>query len=342
MSPTHHAARIEDRLHGLLEARLVARGWTPHLTPYVGYGGAGWVRVLARVLLAPPRTPREARPERRGWRRFTSVSADGIEVTVQVGEATHVVTSGRDGYVDVRLPCDLPPGWGSVELSVGDTPPVTAPVRIVGDGTTYGILSDVDDTVIVTMLPKPLLAFRNAFLVHESARRPVPGMAALYADVLAAHPDAAVVYLSTGAWNTAGALGDFLDRNGYPPGPLLLTDWGPTAEGWFRSGRAHKHAQLERLFADLPQVRWLLVGDDGQHDPTIYAEAAQAHPDRVRAIAIRQLSVGEQLAHHGLPTGPDALTDAATEGGTPAVWAPDGAGLRAALEDRGLLRRGSP
>ncbi|MCD4533100.1 DUF2183 domain-containing protein [Nocardioides sp. cx-169] len=339
MSPTHRAARIEDGIHAVVERRLTARGWSPHLTPYVGYGAPGWVRVLARVLLAPPGTPRDERPERRGWRRFTTVSAEGIDVRVRLGEETHVVTSGRDGYVDVRLPADLPAGWATAQLSVGDTAPVETRLRIVGPETTYGVVSDVDDTVIVTMLPRPLVAFRNAFLVRESARTPVPGMAGLYADIVRAHPDVVFCYLSTGAWNTAAALGDFLARHGYPPGPLLLTDWGPTSTGWFRSGPAHKHAQLERLFADLPQVRWLLVGDDGQHDPTIYAEAAVAHPDRVRAIAIRQLSIGEQLAHHGVPTGPDPLTSAATEGGTPAVWAPDGSGLAAALRRRNLLPR---
>ena len=192
------------------------------------------------------------------------------------------------------------------------------------------------------MLPRPLLAFRNAFLVRETDRRPVPGMAGLYADIVAAHPDVLVVYLSTGAWNTAAALLGFLARHGYPPGPLLLTDWGPTDEGWFRSGQAHKRAQLSRLFADFPDVRWLLVGDDGQHDPTLYAEAAAAHPDRVRAIAIRQLSVTEQVAQHGTPTGPDPLAndDRVSSGdGVPTVWAPDGDGLRDALVARGLLPR---
>jgi len=42
-----------------------------------------------------------------------------------------------------------------------------------------------------------------------------------------AHPNAPVFYLSTGAWNVAPALTRFLSRNLYPPGPLLLTDWGP-------------------------------------------------------------------------------------------------------------------
>ena len=63
----------------------------------------------------------------------------------------------------------------------------------------------------------------------------------------AEHPDAPVIYLSTGAWNTSPWLTRFLRRNGYPDGPMLLTDWGPTNTGWFRSGQDHKHAQLHRL-----------------------------------------------------------------------------------------------
>lgn len=50
-------------------------------------------------------------------------------------------------------------------------------------------------------------------------------------------------------------------------GPLLLTDWGPTNTGWFRSGQDHKRACLDRLAKDFPKIKWLLIGDDGQHDP---------------------------------------------------------------------------
>ncbi|MFA6298457.1 MAG: phosphatase domain-containing protein [Nocardioides sp.] len=343
MDQPHRAARVEERIHALVERRLHAQGWTPRVVPYVGYGGSGWVRVLARVLLMPPGSPRSVRTDGRGWRRFVSASASGVPVTVTVGGHTHVVPSTRDGYVDVRLEVAdaLEPGWTHALLSVADAEPVEAPLRIVGPATTLGLLSDVDDTVIVTMLPRPLVAFRNAFLVREIDRRPVPGMAALYADVAAAHPDVLVVYLSTGAWNTAAALNGFLARHGYPPGPLLLTDWGPTDDGWFRSGPDHKRAQLAHLFADFPGLRWLLVGDDGQHDPSLYAEAAAAFPDQVLAIAIRQLSVTEQLAQHGSLVGPDPTTEPAADTGaerrTPQVWAPDGQALAAALRVHGIL-----
>jgi phosphatidate phosphatase APP1 len=197
------------------------------------------------------------------------------------------------------------------------------------------MVSDIDDTVIVTMLPQPLVAFRNAFLLRESARTPVPGMAELYADVAAAHPEVFVVYLSTGAWNTAGALARFLRRHGFPRGPLLLTDWGPTTTGWFRSGAEHKRAQLLRLLDDLPELDWLLVGDDGQHDPTIYAELAAAEPERIVAIAIRELSIGEQVVGHGTPVARDDSTTG--PGADLEVRAPDGFALRAALRERGVL-----
>jgi phosphatidate phosphatase APP1 len=313
---------------------LRGRGWVPRVLPLTGYGADGWVRVLARVLLAPPGTPREAL-DARGWRHFLTPSASGVPVTVRLGETTHVVTTDYDGYVDVRLPGDLPPGWQSATLTVGDRRPVEAPLRVVGPETRLGLLSDIDDTVIVTMLPRPLVAFRNAFLVRGSDRVAVPGMADVYREVVAAHPDAFVVYLSTGAWNTAGTLVGFLARHGYPRGPLLLTDWGPTPDAWFRSGQEHKRRQLARLFEELPQLRWLLVGDDGQHDPSLYAEAARHHPGRVAAVAIRQLSSAEQVVGHGTPRARDAASPG--EAGPPFVTGPDGAALRAGLRGSGVL-----
>jgi phosphatidate phosphatase APP1 len=336
-SRPHRAARVEARLHAALERRLRARGWTPRVVPYVGYGADGWVRVLARVLVTPQGWRPEGDDDDRGWRRFLCAPAGDVPVTVELGEDTHVVTSVRDGYVDVRLDSDLPPGWQTARLHVGSGEPVDAPVRIVAPGVQTGLVSDIDDTVMVTMLPRPLVALRNAFLVRERARRPVPGMASLYAALRDAHPDLFVVYLSTGAWNTAAALSGFLARHGYPPGPLLLTDWGPTQTGWFRSGQQHKREQLRRLFEELPEVRWLLVGDDGQHDPVVYAEAAAAAPDRVLAVAIRQLSATEQLASHGTPVPKRGQAAGAAVSPQAPVTATDGFGLRGLLHERDLV-----
>jgi phosphatidate phosphatase APP1 len=172
-------------------------------------------------------------------------------------------------------------------------------------------------------------------VVNEHARATTPGMPVLYERLTSKNPGAPTIYLSTGAWNVAPTLTRFLSRNLYPAGALLLTDWGPTADRWFRSGREHKRIMLERLAEEFPQIKWLLFGDDGQHDEAIYGNFLSQHPENVAAVCIRQLSPGEAvLAGSTLRD-----TDKAPSSGSsvPWVYAPDGAGLADKLEGIGLL-----
>lgn len=328
----HWLARLEDAWHGWRERRGRRRGLVPTIVPFTGYGNPEWVRVLGRVVLARQEVSQTDRFTRiRGWRSFLSIPVSGAEVEVVAGDARATIRSDRGGVVDVSIAADLAPGWGTIQLGIGGDE-VEAPVFIVDEGHGFGIVSDIDDTVMVTALPRPLLAAWNTFVLDEHARRPVAGMAVLYTRLLHAHPGTPVVYLSTGAWNVAPALTRFLERNLYPRGSLLLTDWGPTHDRWFRNGPEHKARNLERLAAEFPAMSWLLVGDDGQHDERIYGDFATAHPQNVTAVAIRRLTPGEAVLAGGRTEA--ALHDA---DGTPWVYADDGAGLMAHLEELGLL-----
>lgn len=335
-SRPHVAGLVEDGWNLALAGVLARRGWRHRVVAHTGYGNGDFVRILARVTLAPPShdpAAGDALLQRRGWRNFVSAEALDVPVTVTIAGAEHSVRTDRSGNVDARLPNPgLPPGWAEATLRAGDSPPVTARVRVIGDDVEFGIVSDIDDTVLSTYLPRPLLAAYNTFVAREEARRPVRGMADLYSRLLADRPGAPTVYVSTGAWNTAPALRRFLSRYGLPEGPLLLTDWGPTNTGWFRSGRAHKRACLESLAADFPRIRWVLVGDDGQHDPAIYADFAATHPDRVRAIAIRELPMTEQVLSHGTP---GTLSD----GRATQLTVPEVRGENGDVIARGLLAR---
>ncbi len=225
-------------------------------------------------------------------------------------------------------------GWSDVVLSAEGADDIRAPIAVVDPSAITGLVSDVDDTVMVTTLPRAVLAAWNTFVLNEHARRPVPGMAVLYERWTQANPGAPVIYLSTGAWNVAPTLTRFLDRHLYPKGPLLLTDWGPTRDGWFRNGRAHKRASLERLAREFPGVRWLLVGDDGQHDPDIYSDFARHHHESVAGVAIRHLSPTEQVLASGLPV---PMDQAKAVPGTTWVTGTDGAALSQRLSQAHLL-----
>ncbi|WP_353055433.1 phosphatase domain-containing protein [Leucobacter sp. CX328] len=336
------AARLEDRIHGFREKRAVSRGKTPSVIPYIGYGSTEWVRVLGRVLYLKPDTREHTRfrpdvaaiSRVRGWRTFTSLAVPFQRVQVLIdGEPVGEVFADRGGVIDSIVPVSLTPGWHTVTLQTDAAEAAHAPVNILDPNATLGVISDVDDTILMTTLPKPLVAAWNSFVLDEHARTAIPGMPVMLDHFTAAHPGAPVIYLSTGAWNAAPALSRFLERNLYPMGPLLLTDWGPTHDRWFRSGKEHKRRELRRITKEFPGVKWLLIGDDGQHDETHYHEFATEHPESVAAVAIRQLSVGEAV----LAGGRSKARLHRNTSGVPWVYGPDGATLREELKNIGLL-----
>ena len=208
-----------------------------------------------------------------------------------------------------------------------------APVFIVEKDVRFGIISDIDDTVLNTVMPRPFVAAWNSFVADQHARLATPGMPVLLDHLASAHPGAPVVYLSTGAWNVAPALSRFFTRHLYPMGPMLLTDWGPTHDRWFRSGSAHKRKELNRLIGEFPDIRWLLIGDDGQEDENIYYDISKRHPEHIAAVAIRQLSTGEAV----LAGGRSKAQKHSRVSGVPWVYGPDGADLRMQLVELGLL-----
>jgi phosphatidate phosphatase APP1 len=331
----HRAARVEDAWRAVVSRFQKGRGWRPRVEPFTGYGGTRRVRVLGRVLLASPAYDPATSADRRGWRYFFTAPAPREEVRVHVGDVTVDVVSDRGGYLDVVLDVALAPGWHDVTFRPASGAVATGRVLVVADGRRLGVVSDIDDTTMVTAVPRPLLAAWNTFVRHSSARVPVPGMPVLYQGIAAAHPGTPFVYVSTGAWNTAANLQRFLARHAYPAGPLLLTDWGPTNTGWFRSGQDHKNTSIDRLVRELPDVDWLLVGDDGQHDPEIYTRAARLYPDRVAAVAIRQLTPAQQVLAHGspLPTPADDAGLPDREAPVPSAQGTDGAALARSLAE---------
>lgn len=317
-------ARAERAYHAFRARRARKRGKLPTIVPFPGYGGTGWVRVLGRVLIVTPRR-RTASGEFasvRGWRSFLGIPVSEALVTVRIGEHVHEVRADKGGVIDLKLPAELDSGWQNIEMSVEGTPPITARVYIVPEDVRFGVISDVDDTVMVTALPRPFVAAWNSFVVDEHARIPVPGMGVLLDHLVRTHAGSPVIYLSTGAWNIAPALSRFLTRHLFPQGAMLLTDWGPTHDRWFRSGPEHKRTNLARLAEEFPQISWLLIGDDGQHDESIYSHFADEHPDNVTAVAIRRLSPAEAV----LAGGRTVVSE--HRGSTiPWVTASDGAGL---------------
>ncbi|MFD2675466.1 App1 family protein [Gulosibacter bifidus] len=346
-----NAFRVEDRYKAIRLRGALKRGEISEVEAYTGYGTTESVRVLGRVQMLPHAVRRAGRrrftvlpiggPRRReksvrGWRSFVRVTVPYAKVKVFIGDQVHEITADRGGVIDAVLPASLTPGWQQVTFESADQQRTVARVFITEPKQQVGIVSDIDDTVMVTSLPRPLLAAWNTFVLDEHARAAVPGMNVLYQRLTDKFggDTTPIVYLSTGSWNVAPTLSRFLGRNMFPFGPLLLTDWGPVPQRIFRSGTEHKRQNLRRLAQEFPNMKWLLIGDDGQHDEQIYGEFAAEFPDSVLAVAIRQLSNTESVLAGGRAS---SWVKWHATSAVPWVHAPNGAELVQELARIGIL-----
>ena len=324
--------RVKTRVNRSLSQRARGRGWTTAALGYPGYAAQGRARVQGRLLLAPAGTDPNARLDIPVWRRLLTLEQPHGEIDVSLGGTRVRARADEAGLIDLTVPVALPPGRTAALLHADGRPPVPAPVHVAAAEATRGIVCDIDDTVWITGIRHPLRAAWRTFAGNGSTRRPVAGMAALLTGLVEGAPHAPVVYLSNGPWNLAGTITDFLERNGFPAGALLLTDWGISPRAWFRSGQAHKRGSLERLADDQPGVDWVLIGDDGEHDPEIYGDFARAHPQQVAAIALRT----------NAPLGTAAPETKERVGSIPVVRAGDGRALADQLRRLGVLSVGRP
>ncbi|GAA3224267.1 App1 family protein [Pseudonocardia petroleophila] len=308
---TYALLRLEDVVEaGIATGAKLGGHRHPVIIPFIGHGTTARARVGARLVLGrnavEPQAPAvlvgDATPSPRSRRatlrvslaRFLTVEVPRTEVTIHAPGGDVVVRTDRDGYVDHEL--DLTgarPGWLEIALSGPDGSTATARVLLVDPAVDVGVISDVDDTILHTGLTRGLDFLKATLLTDVEERTPLPGAAALYRALVTkpGKPERPVFYVSTSPWNLHEMLLQFVSMRGFPLGPLLLTDWGPSHTGLFRIGaQAHKPALVRRLLDEHPQLRLVLIGDSGQEDPEIYADIARECPDRVAAIYIRRVT----------------------------------------------------
>lgn len=311
--------RADNRVDAL-RARLRKRlgySYAPLLiTPYRTYGTADEIFVAGRVM--ENRGELEPQDDDTLWdnleamyRRFASREAPGVRLAAHYATVRAQTVSDAEGYYQTkfRLPAALTPpaGWIKVRMEAENAAdyaqtiaPAEADVLIPPATAQYGVISDIDDTVVVTHAPHLLKMARMVFLNNARTRMPFPGVASFYQALqrgAGGQDQNPIFFVSSSAWNLYDLLVDFMELNQIPAGPLLLTDYGANQSGFLFSGHAtHKLEQITRILTTYPQLPFILIGDSGQRDPEIYQQVVRAFPERILTIYIRDVSQAKRDA----------------------------------------------
>ena len=276
-----------------------------HIMGYRGFGGGGRVLVLGRVLqneglaLADP-AHSKVRNLLAMLKRLESDPLPLARVRVSAPGGTHELVADDEGFVRGWIEMDTGDrsGWSSLRLDLADPPggipaSVDAPVLVPPASASFGVISDMDDTVLQSHVTDFLRAARMVLLENARTRLPFAGVAAFYRALEEGHSGGAgnpIFYVSSSPWNLYDVIAEFLEAQQIPRGPLLLRDWDIGAS-MFRNA-AYKSGVIREILATYPLRRFILIGDSAQEDPEIYADIVATHPGRILAVYIRNASLG--------------------------------------------------
>lgn len=275
-----------------------------HATPT-----ADGVSVKGRVLLA--RNIREPSPDDsrltnlfQMLRRWATPERPRSRVRLSLGGNPVEQIADGEGYFDIHIPPgDCQKDTLLVELPDSEvSPPATHKLYDVGDSFDHLVISDIDDTVLITHATRTLRLLATTMLGNALTRQLFPGTPELY-QALRNGPipeekrQNPLCYVTSSPFNLHGLLHLIFEKNGLPLGPFFMTDWGLDTDKWFKkSHHEHKVDAIETAMAWFPEKPVILIGDSGQHDTMIYVEMALKHPHRVDTILIRNVCGPERTA----------------------------------------------
>lgn len=237
-------------------------------------------------------------------RRFDSDEIPDARLRATFRGRTYEATTDREGYFAFRFDAAgaSRPGWHTARIELVESLVGAEGVSARGSmmlpsrRAEFGIISDIDDTVMRTGASEPTTMVRVVLSENARTRTAFPGVARLYQALQKGRDgrgDNPFFYVSRTGWNLYDLFEMFLERNELPRGPLLLRDLSIFEKASERvSNRNHKIGRIEQLLEMYPHLPFVLIGDSGQQDPETYLEIVQKHPARVRAVYLRDVTRG--------------------------------------------------
>ncbi len=318
---TEEGGRLNRAAHGLENRFDRLKNWIGNrigpddqsaIHPYLGFGDTRRLFIHGRVLEGYEHKP--AGEHDRAWRnlwqtyrRMESDEVPGARLIAHLSGEPRPATADDEGYFQFWMD-NIAEGfdleldgvhWRQVPLQLlepdppGEAAQATALVQIPLAGAAFGVISDLDDTVLLSHVTQRLRMARTIFLSNARTRRMFPGVAPFY-QALRAGVDGRqnpLFYVSSSPWNFYDLFMEFFELNDIPVAPLFLRDWGvrdsellPTRHGM------HKWAVIERLMTFYERLPFILIGDDGHEDPEIYLRVARTFRGRIPAVYIRDVA----------------------------------------------------
>ncbi|SMO58323.1 Phosphatidate phosphatase APP1 [Saccharicrinis carchari] len=354
---------LPGRLKVILKHRL---GWlgVPKVIIYRGFCSEG--KAMVSGCLTEDKGLAKPDKQNSTWqnilsmiKRYSSDQIPGAKVRIELANTAQETLSNDNGLFSCTLSKAALPAlpqsqWVACKAVMpnnASTEPKAVSgwgeVLIPGTDVDFGVISDIDDTILVSHSTQFLRKLRLMLLRNALTRKPFPGVDAFYRALskgVSGGKCNPFFYISSSEWALYDLLVDFCAHHKLPKGVFLLREFKAGLLKLWKSGggtHEHKFEKIDLLFKTYPNINFVLIGDNGQHDTDIYTRIARKYPKRVITIYIRTVKkvknrkmkkISEELwkekipilftpttleaAHHAADNGlisPASVTDIAAE-----------------------------
>ncbi len=245
--------------------------------------------------------------DRRGYKHAKSVikmfsinPIRNIKVTLHFKDLEVTTKTLDDGYFRFTIPYNeyLDSGWHSyaVSCSLNGMGIIEQGELLKPFKSKLGIISDIDDTFLISHTNN---IFKKLYVVltrNINNRKIFNDVVPHYQALSRAGQEEegafnSFFYVSSSEWNLYEFILQFTRMHQLPKAIIKLKKIKTGLGDFLFTGSGshdHKFLKIKDIISFYPQLTYVLMGDDSQHDPFLYERVVKVFPQSVKAIYIRQ------------------------------------------------------
>jgi phosphatidate phosphatase APP1 len=245
------------------------------------------------------------------WKRFETDEIKKARIHIKTGELItletrtdingyYLVTKAEkhlskytdaDGWLPVEVSFEADDLIGSINANNC----FKGEMLIPGNNADYGVISDIDDTILHTGVVSSLKwrVLVNTIFKRAVSRDALAGTADFYHKLhrgVSGNSANPIFYVSHSPWNLYRYLELFLETNNFPKGPILLRSISSFTVKNRKKHVPQKQREIVNILKTYPKLCFILIGDSGEMDGLIYKAIAMEYPKQIKAIYLRSVN----------------------------------------------------
>jgi len=236
------------------------------------------------------------------FRRLREIEANEIKgknIFATINQESFLTKGDSEGYFefDIKTKKAIKSGYKSIELQIQNNPDIKrVKATIIGAKPLIGIISDFDDTLIISNVTNKIKLGINTMFKNYQQRKIVPGMVERFNKILAQNPKNspnALFVLSGSPQQLFKPINSFLNYYNFPKRVLILKKAHGDNKDPLTDQFAYKTQKIKRLIKLYPNIKWVMFGDSGEKDLEVYRFIKSKYPNKIKEYYIRNIQSGK-------------------------------------------------